>query len=311
MLRAQLARRNDYYPYDAGEGDCHVGRVDTCVLCGFGAQKRCGECHRVSYCGRICQSSDWKLAHKEECAGIIGKEAAEQKRVKWRFREMEIVTEEHPTPGSSDDEAESEEEEDEGKEEEGDHEKGCERDSGDVEECAENGLGEESEAVPEICKKMESKDKAIEGIENGSIRGTFQDADEDELPEEIFRGRPGGGKKDSTTSNFQRIVSYAPSQVVRYERGGNVLWASRGGRCEDGGVCEGCGEERVFEMQVMAQLAWYVGDEEKDELSIEDVAKRLKDGMEWATVVVFCCRGSCETREGFVRERAWVQRFGE
>lgn len=345
VLRAQLPRRNDYYPYEAADGQSEVANVHTCVLCGFGAANKCGACQNVSYCGRVCQLADWKLVHKGECAGQVEPEEAERKRAEWRFRELEIVTEEHPTPPSSDDEEETDDEDDEEDEgDEGDGRKTRGEGHGRADESAHrqggNGLligdsqegGEpDSGAAPgntdcgrERQGDADSKDtiqnggvnspvsdkKAVVAVEDASIRGTFQDADADELPEEIFRGRPGSGSKDSSTARFQRVVSYASSQVVRYEWDGTPLWAARGGRCEERGQCERCGAERVFEMQVMAQLAWFVKHEEGD-LSIEGVAKRLRDGMEWATVAVFSCRNSCQGEEEYVRERAWVQRFAE
>lgn len=344
VLRAQLPRRNEYYPYEVGYGQSEVGRVDSCVLCGFGATNKCAACHNVSYCGRVCQMADWKLVHKSECAGEMEAEEAEMKRTEWRFREVQIVTEEHPTPGTSDDEDEEETdeyEEETDEEDEGDtrgepegradgsadgqdgkavlighSQTGGERDSAATPGNTDDDNKVQTDAASKgMMQKVGvnspvSDEKAIIAVDDASIRGTFQDADADELPEELFRGRPGCGSRDSSTARFQRVVSYASSQVVRYEWDGTPLWAARDGRCEESGQCERCGAERVFEMQVMAQLAWFVKQDEGD-LSIEGVAKRLRDGMEWATVVVFSCKNSCEGNEEYVREMAWVQRFAE
>ena len=63
------------------------------------------------------------------------------------------------------------------------------------------------------------------------IRGTFQDADGDELPEEIFRGRGSG------PTTCRRVSSSAWWQVVRYGWGGSALWAARGGWFGDAGAC--------------------------------------------------------------------------
>jgi hypothetical protein len=43
------------------------GEGTVCVLCGSnGPTKKCGQCKKVSYCGRECQRKDWKQ-HKPKC----------------------------------------------------------------------------------------------------------------------------------------------------------------------------------------------------------------------------------------------------
>ncbi|CDF32839.1 programmed cell death protein 2 [Chondrus crispus] len=304
VLRAQLPQRNQCYPYEAVEEPELIKEPDVCVLCGFAAAKRCAQCHRVSYCARACQLQDWKLGHKDECAGGVTKDDMDARRVKCRLREMEIVTEQHPTPDTSDDEDDSEGEDAhvETLSPNGDaSEGGGEQEDAKAETLPPSGDAHPSGTVTRVSTAV--------NVDEMPVRGTFQDADGDELPEEIFRGRGRGlGANDASTSHFQRVVGYASSQVVRYEWDGLALWAARGGRCGEAGACQRCGAPRVFEMQVMPQLAWYVRHDDA-RATIEAVAERLRDGMEWATIAVYSCSRSCPLGDVYAREMAWAQAF--
>lgn len=267
VLRAQLRRRNEFYGYEGG-GVVEKGGVEVCELCGFKAEKMCGGCRRVSYCSRACQVADWKCGHKESCAE---KEDGKE-REKWRFREIEIVTEAHPTPSASDEE---------------------ESDTDD--EITDSG---------ELTNRKEEVTKLIEEPE---IAATFQDADEDELPEDLFRGHR---TKDAVFERFQKVVAMAKAQVIRYERGGRPLLV----RSDESGTqveaCEVCGADRAFELQIMPQLAWYLKDNDKRQvLSIGEVAGRLRDDMDWGTILVFCCGASCEIDGRYSREVAIMQQM--
>lgn len=146
-------------------------------------------------------------------------------------------------------------------------------------------------------------------VESPKFCGTFQDADEEELPEELFHSR-NDGTRDPAFSRFSKVVSYAADQVVRYDWDGTPLWATRKGQCLDTGKCDLCGADRVFEMQVMPQLAYFLEErDDSEELSIEQIAKRLRDDAEWGTIFVFSCSRSCEVGEDYVREFAWMQRI--
>lgn len=278
VLRAQLGRKNRYYGYDGG-GSVDKGGIEVCDLCGFKAEKKCGGCKRVSYCSRACQVADWKCGHKDWCSKEGAKES--KGREEWRFREIEIITERHPTPSTSDDEE-------------------SDSDDGDVEDETLTNGGKE-------LVEIKDDNSAQEQVEDAKVVGTFQDADDDELPEDLFRGQK---KKDSVFERFQKVVGMAKAQVIRYERGGRPLSI-----CSDEGwteieACEDCGANRVFELQIMPQLAWYLkGNDGKRELSIGEVAGRLRDDMDWGTIAVFCCSASCEIGGRHGREVAIVQQM--
>ena len=120
-------------------------------------------------------------------------------------------------------------------------------------------------------------------------------------------GADGGRIDDEQTRRFLVRVERAPSQVLRYERGGAPLWASAIGRCEDAAPeiprCHCCGGPREFEFQVMPQLLHYLG-VDRDEAGASDVPP-----LDWGVLAVFTCAQSCARDEavGPVEEFVWYQ----
>ena len=115
---------------------------------------------------------------------------------------------------------------------------------------------------------------------------------------------------DAVFSRFRRRIAHNPEQVVRYERGGQELWVGREGQGEGGNVCEGCGGRRLFEVQVLPQLLYYLEREEggvKREGEDERMAaaRAWKDGLDWGSLFVYTCEQSCGDGEKEYR-REWV-----
>lgn len=288
VLRTQLSRDNPFYNFDAADDRAEeadsISRVKhECAVCGFWGKLLCGGCSSTRYCSKRCQKLDWNFGHRDICqpaeeqADPIADEvhsAIAEKRRKWRFPELEIVTDRHCTPPQSDSESEEDEDQHEPK-------------------------------------------QNVEQIDI-SKAGTFQDADENELPEDLFRG-PTGRSTDAVLNQFQKVVAYEPDQVVRYERGGEVLWGGLNARCDSAqvGRCFRCGGERMFEMQIMPQLVYMLECEQRQDdaeavrMSMMEVATRMRDDMDWATIVVMTCAQSCGSagEHAFVEEFGWMQRF--
>ncbi|KAF1392991.1 hypothetical protein PFLUV_G00033770 [Perca fluviatilis] len=123
VLRSQLPRRNEFYPYDPPPddeppSDCEpdqsvlsVSGVKLCWVCGCPGNKACSRCHTVTYCGKHHQTLHWKHSHKRECCN---QEASIVTTSTFLFPESELVTEpEEEVDKKEGDTKEAEEEEEE------------------------------------------------------------------------------------------------------------------------------------------------------------------------------------------------------
>ncbi|XP_039604204.1 programmed cell death protein 2 isoform X1 [Polypterus senegalus] len=80
VFRSQLARKNDFYPYDPPKNNKSDGRntdeketmqsynIKLCSVCGCLAPKSCSQCHMARYCSREHQLIHWKAGHKQQCS---------------------------------------------------------------------------------------------------------------------------------------------------------------------------------------------------------------------------------------------------
>lgn len=322
VIRAQLPRRNPFYSFNADEDTCdnsdndesrrhRDGWTPSCDVCGYLGNLSCSGCHRAKYCSKRCQKDDWVCGHRTECSKMSKNETdhteetsplqsyiAEQKRELWRFSEMEIVTDRHRTP------PQSESDEDDGDEDADDEETWDRREPS--------------------CDANKCDEEVLDITDENIVKGTFQDADEEELPEELFANRSSTRSSDRVAQKFSRVVGYEPEQVIRYERGGLPLWGGLNGRCalQNVEVCENCGCQRKFELQIMPQLLYLLGRHRREskanehdnissdpKVGLENIARRLRDDADWLTIVVLTCVKSCPLEEGsYAKERAWVQR---
>uniref|UniRef100_N1QPS3 Programmed cell death protein 2 n=1 Tax=Aegilops tauschii TaxID=37682 RepID=N1QPS3_AEGTA len=100
---------------------------------------------------------------------------------------------------------------------------------------------------------------------------------------------------------FQERVSRAPEQVLRYCRDPNVkpLWALSAGRPSNPDIpsCSYCKGPLCYEFQIMPQLLYYFG------------VRNEPDSLDWATIVVYTCQGSCDQNISYKEEFAWVQLY--
>eukprot|EP01083_Nonionella_stella_P267732 904582_1 len=95
---------------------------------------------------------------------------------------------------------------------------------------------------------------------------------------------------DAMMERFQKRISRAPTQCVRYCFGGDPLW------CADSSNLEvqkcACGRERVFEMQLMPNLF--------NELKCSQLPKGTV--FDWTTMSIFVCPDSCGSPGSYYEE---------
>ena len=73
VLRCQLARENEFYPYESSEDGACVEDLPVwstfpklCQVCGFKATKVCSRCNNANYCCKAHQKIDFRV-HKHVC----------------------------------------------------------------------------------------------------------------------------------------------------------------------------------------------------------------------------------------------------
>lgn len=102
-------------------------------------------------------------------------------------------------------------------------------------------------------------------------------------------------QEDETFSQFRLIVDAYPDQILRYDRGGSVLYISSENQVSEIPICSECNGERQFEFQIMPQLLNFLNFE---------VALKCID---WGILAVFTCKRSCASKNGFSAEFIWKQ----
>ncbi|CAL4913993.1 unnamed protein product [Urochloa decumbens] len=100
-------------------------------------------------------------------------------------------------------------------------------------------------------------------------------------------------------ASFQERVLRAPMQVLRYCREPNAkpLWALSSGCPSNADIpsCSFCKGPLCYEFQIMPQLLYYFG------------VGNQPDSLDWATIAVYTCQGSCDQSVSYKEEFAWVQ----
>ncbi|GMF26746.1 unnamed protein product [Phytophthora lilii] len=113
---------------------------------------------------------------------------------------------------------------------------------------------------------------------------------------------------------FQKRISRCPLQCLRYDYGGEPLWPVVIPQNLKVPNCPGCGEERMFEMQLTPTINYFL---KVDEYASADTAspQHTSDeaagdapkavvppgGMDWLSLIVYSCSASCaQSHEEFV-----------
>ncbi|KAG6785071.1 hypothetical protein POTOM_010794 [Populus tomentosa] len=101
--------------------------------------------------------------------------------------------------------------------------------------------------------------------------------------------------------SFQHRIAKAPEQVLRYCRNASAkpLWPMSSGQPSKADIpnCSYCGGPSDFEFQILPQLLYYFG------------VKNDADSLDWATIVLYTCKSSCEGSMAYKEEFPWVQLY--
>ncbi|XP_076752195.1 zinc finger protein RP-8 [Xylocopa sonorina] len=136
----------------------------------------------------------------------------------------------------------------------------------------------------------EEEIKKYETMVQKGEAGTFQNQD---VEKELLS--MANQQEDQVFSKFLSIVDKFPDQVLRYDRGGNILFISPGSKIDDIPKCSECNGDRQFEFQIMPQLLNFLN---------FDIGLKCVD---WGILAVFTCKRSCVPKKKYSMEFIWKQ----
>uniref|UniRef100_A0A915P5Y2 MYND-type domain-containing protein n=1 Tax=Meloidogyne floridensis TaxID=298350 RepID=A0A915P5Y2_9BILA len=128
--------------------------------------------------------------------------------------------------------------------------------------------------------------------ENENIKNKNEETIEDDInkiEEEV---------EDLAFNNFNKIIQQESKQILRYQRGGHFILATDFSSSPNLiPNCELCGGPRQFEFQLMPYL-----------LSLIDIDSVGGQSLDWATLLIFTCKNSCQSNE-YIKEFIFKQDF--
>jgi pre-rRNA-processing protein TSR4 len=91
------------------------------------------------------------------------------------------------------------------------------------------------------------------------------------------------------------------AKVLRYDRGGSPLWATKNGKMGVSNVpnCETCNSKRTFEFQIMPQLLSHL--KLNEEINVETT-------LDWASLYIYTCEKNCAS-QAYTSEFIYKQDF--
>jgi pre-rRNA-processing protein TSR4 len=126
--------------------------------------------------------------------------------------------------------------------------------------------------------------------------------------------------QDPTWRSFQKAISSAPDQILRYG-GAQPIWVQTEGQPPPPPPCPHCHSNRKYEFQVLPQLLYSLNVESVARSVAPETMEWTKYVLDWGTLAVFCCEKSClgvEEKNGetssssnnilpYIEEYIWIQ----
>ena len=141
---------------------------------------------------------------------------------------------------------------------------------------------------------------------------TWDGLEQADLNEATGAARDAG--MDEVLMAFHERVAVEPDQILRYARwqAEPPLWCCTPGRLErEAPACARCGAPRAFEMQVMPQLLSALGGDDAVEAAAAigkgAQSEAVAHALDFGTIAVYTCTGSCVQEDCEAVEFAWVQ----
>lgn len=244
--------------------------INECTVCGLISTKKCAKCAFSHYCSQGCQVFDWvKENHKAVCEGYLHWSTVENDVDEL----LKLYIERENAPGALSDQGFTEH----------------------VFSEYEITIDAEVIEAPVIRKK---KEKVIEFDEEklaAELAGNLAlDQDLDNVKE---------SETDRDFDKFTQRTKDEPTQIVRYDRGGEPFWVTKYEKIRKESTipnCGQCGAKRIFEFQVNPQLLNYLGIDEGKQVN----------SVDWAGLYVYTCSKSCSAaNKSYVEEFIYKQEF--
>jgi pre-rRNA-processing protein TSR4 len=103
-------------------------------------------------------------------------------------------------------------------------------------------------------------------------------------------------KYDKTLYKFQKRLQRAPQQCIRYCFGGTPLWMSSSQLPKSIPNCEECGASRVFELQLLSTLVYFL-----------KVSHHESRTIDFGVLAIYTCSKSCQSAQIYHKEFCFVQ----
>lgn len=153
-----------------------------------------------------------------------------------------------------------------------------------------DGTNSDQDSLEEEGRKEEQEIRKYEEMSKAGQVGSFQD--EDVLKE---LQNMANYMEDETFTEFRSTIDKYPDQIVRYHRGGQVLYIASENKADKIPKCAECSGDRQFEFQIMPQLLNF--------LALDNTLACI----DWGILAIYTCVKSCTLKQGYCKEFLWKQ----